>query len=66
MMAPFGLVGVFALGTLTAGYCLAKLYAKTRTTGQLIGATIGLALGLSVVYAAILFVGCLAVIGLKF
>lgn len=61
MMAPFGIVGAFGLGTFTASYCLAKLYAKPRTTVGLIVATIAFGLGLTVVYVAVLFVGCLAI-----
>ena len=67
MMAPFGIFGTVAVGALGAGYCLAKLHAKPRTTGGLIGATIAFGFGLTVVYVAILFVGCLVIMsGLKF
>lgn len=67
MMTPIGIFGTVALGALGAGYCLAKLHAKPRTTGGLIAATIAFAVGLTVVYAAILFVGCLAIMSqLKF
>lgn len=59
MMAPFGIVGTFAVGALGAGYCLAKLHAKPRPTAGLIGATVAFAVGLTVVYVGILFVGCL-------
>ena len=61
MMAPFGIVGAFGLGTLTAGYCLAKLYAESQTTGGVIKATIAFAFGLSMVYVTVLFAGCLAI-----
>jgi hypothetical protein len=60
LFAPFGVVGTFALGALGAGFCLAKLHARPRTTFGLIVATIAIALGLTVVYGGILFVGCLA------
>lgn len=67
MMAPFGVVGTFALGALGAGFSLARLHAKPRSTAGLIGTTIAFALGLTVIYGAILFVGCLALMsGLKF
>jgi hypothetical protein len=67
LVAPFGLFGTYALGSLGAGYCLAKLHAKPRTTAGLVGATIAFAIGLSIVHAAILFVGCLAIVStLKF
>ena len=67
MMTPFGVFGTVAVGALGAGYCLAKLHAKPRTTVGLIISTIAFAFGLTVVYVAILFVGCLAVMsGLKF
>lgn len=62
MMAPFGVVGTFAAGALGAGYCLAKLHAKPRTTAGLIGATVAFAVGLTVVYVGILFVGCLIIV----
>ena len=63
MMAPFVPVGAFGLGTLTAGYCLAKLHANPQTTGEVIKATIAFAFGLSMVYVTVVFAGCL-VIGL--
>ena len=67
MMTPFGIFGTVAVGALGAGYCLAKLHAKPRTIGGLIVATIAFGLGLTVVYVAVLFVGCLAIMsGLKF
>ena len=62
MMAPFGVVGTFAAGALGAGYCLAKLHAKPRTTAGLTGATVAFAVGLTVVYVGILFVGCLIIV----
>jgi len=62
MMVPFGVLGTFAAGALGAGYCLAKLHAKPRTTGGLIGATVAFAVGLTVVYVGILFVGCLVIV----
>lgn len=62
MMAPIGVVGTFAAGALGAGYCLAKLHAKPRTTAGLIGVTIAFAVGLTVVYVGILFVGCLILV----
>lgn len=62
MMVPFGVVGAFAAGALGAGYCLAKLHAKPRTTAGLIGATVAFAVGLAVVYLGILFVGCLVMV----
>jgi len=62
MVAPFGIIGTIALSALGAGYCLAKLYAKPRTTGGLVWATIAFAFALTVVYVAILFVGCLAML----
>lgn len=61
MMTPFGIFSTVAVGALGAGYCLAKLHAKPRTTVGLIIATIAFGLGLTVVYAAVFFVGCLAV-----
>jgi hypothetical protein len=62
MMAPFGVVGTFALGVLGAGFSLARLHAKPRTTAGVIGATIAFAVGLTIVYAAILFIGCLVIV----
>ena len=61
-VAPFGVFGTVALGTLGAGFSLAKLHAKPRTTAGLIGVTITIAVGLAVVYVSILFVGCLILI----
>jgi hypothetical protein len=60
LFAPFGVVGTFALGAIGSGFCLAKLHARPRTTAGLVVATIAIALGLTIVYAGIFFVGCLA------
>ena len=62
LLAPFGVFGTFALGALGGGFCLAKLHAKPRTTAGLIAVTIALALGLTVVYVGILYVGCLIIV----
>jgi hypothetical protein len=62
LLAPAGVLGTFALGALGAGFCLAKLHAKPRTTAGLIGATVAFAVGLAVVYVGILFVGCLVLV----
>ena len=62
LLAPFGVFPILALGTLGAGYCLAKLHAKPRTTAGLVGVTVAFAVGLTVVYVGILFVGCLIAI----
>ena len=62
LLAPFGVFPILALGTLGAGYCLAKLHAKPRTTAGLVGVTVAFAVGLTVVYVGILFVGCLVIV----
>jgi hypothetical protein len=61
-LAPFGVFPILALGTLGAGFSLAKLHAKPRTTAGLVGVTVAFAVGLTVVYVGILFVGCLVIV----
>jgi len=58
-------LGIMLLGTAASAYFLARAHSKTaRGALDVIGLTIGYTLGLLFVYAAVVFVGCLVVMGI--